>query len=70
MLPKPMADPVSAQILVIEGDALIRMMVAEELRDAGFHVTEAENADDTRSYLATAGPVGLIFSDVRMPGSC
>ena len=56
MLPKPMADPVSAQILVIEGDALIRMMVAEELRDAGFHVTEAENADDTRSYLATAGP--------------
>ena len=46
------------------------MMVAEELRDAGFHVTEAENADDARSCLDTAGPVDLIFSDVCMPGSC
>lgn len=67
-----MGAPVAAArncILVVEDEFLIRMIVSDELRDAGFDVIEACNADEALTIIRSPVPVELIISDVRMPGS-
>ncbi len=56
------------RVLVVEDEMLIRMMLSDGLRDAGYHVIEACNADEALAVLGTTAP-DLIISDVRMPGS-
>jgi CheY-like chemotaxis protein len=65
----PGRDPAPATILVVEDEVLIRLMLAEELRDAGFCVLEAADADEAMAVLHAAPHVALLFTDVRMPGS-
>lgn len=55
-------------ILVVEDEFLIRMLLADELRDAGYQVIEAINADEALEVLRGVTPDAII-SDVRMPGS-
>lgn len=55
-------------ILVIEDELLIRTMLCEALRQEGYAVIEASNADDALGILAVIVP-DLIVTDVRMPGS-
>jgi CheY-like chemotaxis protein len=46
------------------------MMVADELRNAGYVVVEASNAQEALDVLHhNSKPVKVIVSDVRMPGS-
>ena len=59
----------ATRILVVEDELLIRMLVADELRDADYDVVEAGSADEALELLGTLAPVDLIISDVRMPGS-
>ena len=61
-------DSARSCILVVEDELLIRLMLSDGLRDKGYHVIEACNADEALIVLATAVP-DLIISDVRMPGS-
>ena len=61
--------PARKSILVVEDELLIRMMLADELREAGYDVTEAFNADEALVILRSPAPVDMILSDVRMPGS-
>ena len=56
-------------VLVVEDDMLIRLMITDELRDRGFGVIEAANADEAVILLQSQAPVDLVFTDVRMPGS-
>jgi two-component system, response regulator PdtaR len=56
-------------ILVVEDEVLVRLMVAEQLRDADFHVVEAANADEALAVLQHTTDVALIVTDIRMPGS-
>jgi DNA-binding NtrC family response regulator len=56
-------------ILVVEDELLIRFMLGEELREAGFDAIEACNADEALAVLKSHVRVDLIISDVRMPGS-
>jgi two-component system, response regulator PdtaR len=56
-------------ILVVEDEVLVRLMVAERLRGADFHVVEAANADEALAVLQYTKDVALIVTDVRMPGS-
>jgi CheY-like chemotaxis protein len=56
-------------ILVVEDKVLVRLMVAEQLRDADFHVVEAANADEALAVLQFTTDVALIVTDIRMPGS-
>jgi DNA-binding NtrC family response regulator len=53
---------------LVEDEMLIRLMLADELRDAGHQVIEACDADEALLTLQTTRP-DLIISDVRMPGS-
>lgn len=65
---RPLAPPRKC-ILVVEDELLIGMMLSDELRDAGYDVIEAFNADEALALLRSPVPVHLIVSDVRMPGS-
>jgi len=62
--------PSAKTILVVEDEILIRLLVCDYLRTAGFTVAEAGNADEAMALLNSPdNDVALIFSDVRMPGS-
>ncbi len=63
----PNAMPV--RILVVEDEALIRLSIAEALRDLGINVVEAATADEAWDFLTTGAPVDLVFTDHKMPGS-
>ena len=56
-------------VLVVEDEVLILFSVAEELRDAGFEVLEASNADAALVALETHPEVNILFTDIDMPGS-
>ncbi len=58
-----------AFVLVIEDDAMIRMLTAEYIEDAGSEVLEAANADDAVRILESPDDVRTIFTDINMPGS-
>lgn len=62
-------DPRSGAILIVEDEALIRMMLVEELEDAGFAVIEAESADAAMMAMSRYPDIGAVVTDVRMPGS-
>jgi CheY-like chemotaxis protein len=69
MLPELDSSPAAARVLIVEDDVLIRAIVADELRSAGFSVAEAASADEALSYLKAGGQTDLVFSDIWMPGS-
>jgi two-component system, response regulator PdtaR len=56
-------------ILVVEDEVLVRMVISDDLRNAGYRVIEASNADEALDLLRHNGDVRLILSDVRMPGN-
>jgi CheY-like chemotaxis protein len=60
---------VPPRILVVEDEPLIRFAMAEALRELGVSVVEAASADEAWQYLMAGGPVDLVFTDHRMPGS-
>jgi CheY-like chemotaxis protein len=56
-------------ILVVEDEALIRMHSADMIRDFGFEVIEAMNADEAVSLLESVSDIKVVFTDIQMPGS-
>jgi two-component system, response regulator PdtaR len=56
-------------VLVVEDEVLVRLMMAEELRSAGYEVIEAATADEALDALAHIPGVSLVITDIRMPGS-
>lgn len=67
-LQEPISLAARTRILVVEDEFLIRLMLSDGLRDEGYHVIEACNADEALIVIAGAVP-HLIISDVNMPGS-
>lgn len=59
--------PASSRVLLVEDEFLIRIMLGEELRNAGYQVIEASDASEALAVLNTVAS-DLIISDVRMPG--
>ena len=64
---KPKSEP--ARVLLVEDNPLLRMWIAEELRDAGFSVIEAKSAGEASAIMVSGSQVDIVFSDVHMPGS-
>lgn len=62
-------DVTGATVLVVEDEDLVRMPIAEYLRDCGYHVLEAGDAREAIGLVDAGDPVDLVFSDVRMPGN-
>lgn len=64
------AEPSAPEtVLVVEGEVLIRMVIAEYLRDCGFRVLEARNAEEATKILRTDERVDFVFINAVMPGS-
>lgn len=56
-------------VLVVEDEVLIRLVIAEYLRECGYRVHEAVNADEAMEILQSSEvSVDVVFSDVEMPG--
>jgi DNA-binding NtrC family response regulator len=57
-------------ILVVEDEILVRMVIAQYLRDCGYRVIEAVSADEAIIVLSRLETViDIVFSDIDMPGS-
>ena len=56
------------KVLVAEDEPLIRVGMALVIEEAGYQVVEAGNADDALRAIETEGDVGLLLTDVDMPG--
>lgn len=57
------------KIIIVEDDLVVLMSSAQTLRDAGLTVLEAESGDACADLLCDcAQDVGVVFSDIDMPG--
>lgn len=57
------------KVLVVEDEPIIRLGMVSSIEDAGYAVVEAANADEAISLLAQDSEVGVVVTDVDMPGS-
>ncbi len=55
-------------ILFVEDEALIRMDMAEFLRECGYRVHEAANAAEALEALQAKFAIDLVFTDINLPG--
>ena len=56
-------------ILVVEDEILVRSTTSESLRDLGFTVMEAADADEAMAVFSGRQNIDVVFTDWRMPGS-
>jgi CheY-like chemotaxis protein len=56
-------------ILIVEDEALIRLDAADMIRDAGYDVVDAANADQAIVILESRFDITVVFTDIEMPGS-
>ncbi len=61
-----MAD--KASILIAEDEAMVRMVEAETLRDAGYEICEARDGTAALDVLKSDARVDLLITDIKMPG--
>ena len=55
-------------ILFVEDEALTRMDMAEFLRECGYRVHEAANAEEAQEALQSKFAIDLVFTDINLPG--
>jgi CheY-like chemotaxis protein len=56
-------------VLVVDDEALIRMIAVETLEDAGYQVLEAANSQEAIEVLLShAERINVLMTDVNMPG--
>ncbi len=55
-------------ILVVDDEPLVRMLMAEDLREAGYHILEAGNGPDALRILQSGVRIDMLVSDVGLPG--
>ena len=56
------------RLLLVEDEVLVREVLADELRDQGFDVTEAATGDEALRLLEERADFDIVCTDVRMPG--
>jgi CheY-like chemotaxis protein len=56
-------------VLVVEDEFLVRMDAVDFMRESGFTVYEAGNADEAIALLEMHRDIRAVFTDIHMPGS-
>ena len=56
------------EVLVVEDEALTRIVTADAISDKGVMVWEASDADEALRLLDCKPHIGVMFTDVSMPG--
>jgi CheY-like chemotaxis protein len=62
------SGPRAPTILIAEDEAMVRMVEAETLRDAGFDIREARDGIAALEILKSDATVDLLITDIKMPG--
>jgi DNA-binding response OmpR family regulator len=55
-------------IIVVEPDAVVRMVIAKFLRECGFRVIEGTEAGDVWAAIDSGVKVDVVFAEVRLAG--
>lgn len=55
------------QVLLAEDEAMLRLIAAEMLEDAGFQVFEASDGVEALAQLQANPQIALLVSDIKMP---
>jgi CheY-like chemotaxis protein len=64
----PLSDHQSlGVVLLVEDEPLVRLVVADILMEANFHVIEASGAEEALKVLRAMAGVDVLLSDVEMP---
>lgn len=64
----PEKTPASRNLLVVDDETLIRWSLSERLTEAGYAVTEAEDASNALRVINTAAtPIDLALLDYKLP---
>jgi CheY-like chemotaxis protein len=58
-----------AVILVVEDEAILRMVAASFFEDAGFEVVEAADTGEALTVLESREDIHLVFTDIDLPPS-
>lgn len=61
-------DDAKPVVMVIEPEVLVRMTIAEVLRDCGYKVIEGIVAEDVWTVIASGAHLDIVFSEVRLAG--
>ena len=56
-------------VLVVEDESLLRASAIDMVKEAGFDVIEASDADEAIRILESRNDIRAVFTDVQMPGS-
>jgi CheY-like chemotaxis protein len=59
----------NALVIIVDDDVFERLGASYMFSDAGYRVLEAGSADEALQFLESTADVGLLFTDVSMPGS-
>ncbi len=56
------------RVLVVEDDALIRLILSESLQDEGFDVAQARTGDEAIHLIEESSWFDVVITDIQMPG--
>ena len=56
------------KVLIADDEAMLRIVAAETLQDAGFEVSEAGDGASALEILRSDPDIELLVSDIKMPG--
>jgi CheY-like chemotaxis protein len=66
---EPSSDGTTATVFVVDPDILVRMVIADYLRDCGYKVVEGVSADDVLAVLEAGRKIDVILTEVQLVGS-
>ncbi len=56
------------EVLIVEDQSMTRMAAADAISDTGLHVREAGDADEALQAMDDYPDIGVLFTDIQMPG--
>lgn len=62
------STPPRTTVLVVEDEPLLRLYAVDLIEEAGFDVADARDAEQAIAILASRSDIGILFTDVDMPG--
>jgi DNA-binding response OmpR family regulator len=62
------SDDGSTTIMVVEPDILVRMVIADYLRECGYRVIEGLAAADVYAVLGAGEPIHVVMVDIALDG--
>jgi len=68
LMPSAQVCKTGATILVAEDDVLVRIAIAEYLRECGFRVIEASGGLEAKTVLQHGPEIHVLFADARLAG--